>query len=858
MAQLAEAVKNLEMGQGGVFPIIGAAGTGKSRMVEEIKTGLNLDRIQWQQGNAYSYAQNIPYFPLIDLISKAIQINEGDAPETVKEKLESSLEVLIGEKQDIAPYIGSLFSLDYPEIGKVSPEFWKIELQKAALKVLTALAQRAPTVVCLEDLHWADPSTLELVHFLIAEIRQPVLFLCVYRPTSAPFSTHQVNAMAIPYQELQLRDLSFSEAQSMVASLLKTDAIPRDLQQFIQNKVEGNPFYIEELVNSLIESKTLAPENGHWRVAGSITEQEISSTIQGVISARVDRLEQGSKRILQEASVIGRSFYYEILKRISEIKGNIDGNLTGLERVDLIKTKSIQPYLEYIFKHALTQEVVYNGLLKKERREIHERIGYVIEELFKDRLPEFYETLAFHYKQSNSTQKAVNYLVNSGEKSLAKYAVTEAYQYFQEAYNIISPKENKSEVDKITLVDILNRWAYAYYYLGEIRDFIELFKTHHALADSLDDKARVGMFYAWFGIAHFMAGKPNESYKLLRKALKLGEESQNQKVVGYACTWLPWTCAELGLLDRGIDFAERAQKIAETFPSDQYLYFKSLGGLCYINFLKGNTGKIFEGAKRLFDHGERSANSRCKVFGHWMEAFGHWIAGNMTSSQRSCKKAIDVALDPAYSQFPRLTLGLSYFLAGQFQEAEDTLKICINFCEKRGMGQISVLGRLFLAPTLIVKGEMKQGQKMLEEVQRTLSRNQRIIWQAQSEYIQEKVKSEITSGPKPTVSTMTQNIGFLVKNVPFAGKKAEKHLNKAIESLTEIGAKGLLGAVFLDLGLLHKSSKRTNQARECILEAIQIFRGCRAETWLKQANEALESLRMGVVCHSKKIELTDQ
>jgi len=274
MSQLSEAAQNLKKGQGMVFSIIGAAGTGKSRLVEEFKASLDLKEIQWQEGIALPYAQNIPYFPLMDLISKAIQIDESDSPQTVKAKLESSLEVLIGEKQDIAPYIGSLYALAYPEVEEVSPEFWKAELQKAILMVLTALARRAPTVVCLEDLHWTDPSTLELVNFLLSEIRQPVLFLCVYRPTISPFSTHQKTTMAIPHHELHLRDLSLSEAQNMVESLLKTKNVPRDLQQFIRDKVEGNPFYLEEAINSLIESNILVPENGDWRVSGPITESE--------------------------------------------------------------------------------------------------------------------------------------------------------------------------------------------------------------------------------------------------------------------------------------------------------------------------------------------------------------------------------------------------------------------------------------------------------------------------------------------------------------------------------------------------------------------------------------------------------
>ena len=842
IAELSEAVENLSQGKGSVFSIVGAPGTGKSRLVEEFKASLDLSKIQWREGHAFPYAQNIPYFPLMDLISKAIQIDEGDSPETVKEKIESSIELLIGKTQGIAPYIGSLYALDYPEIDEVSPEFWKAELQKAILMVLTALAQRAPTVVCLEDLHWADPSTIELVHFLLSEIRYPALFLCVYRPTISPFSTHQTKAMAIPHQELHLRDLSLSESQNMVESLLKTDTLPKDLQRFIKNRVEGNPFYLEEAINSLIELNVLVSENGDWQVSGRITESEISATIQGVISARVDRLEQESKRILQEASVIGRSFFYDILKRISEIKDNIDRNLSVLERFDLIKTKSIQPYLEYIFKHALTQEVVYNGLLKKERRKIHEQIGQVIEELFKDRLAEFYETLAFHFARGQSVTKAVDYLLKSGEKCLARYTVEEAHKYFREAYDILASKEELSEAEKIILIDILNSWGYAYYYLCEIKEFVDIFSSHQGLANSLEDKARAGMFYVWLGVAHFMAGKSKVSYEYLCKGLELGEKVGNQKVVGYACTWLPWTCCELGLFAEGIGYGERAQKIAESFPSDQYLFFKSLGGLCFIYFFMGNTSKIFEGAKRLLEYGEINANSRCNVFGHWMKAFAHWSAGDMKSSQKSSEKAIEVSMDPAYSQFPKFTLGMTYFLGGKLQKAEDVLQSVIKFSEKHGEGEMSAICQYILAPILIAKGQMKQGTELMEKTRKTLLRNQRRVQYALSEYILGEVNLQIATGPKPTLSVMAKNIGFLVKNVPFASKKAEEHFIKAIELLKEIGVKGYLGLSYLSLGLLYKSSKRTDQAKQCILKAIDLFEECEAEVFLKQANDVLDSL----------------
>ena len=197
--------------------------------------------------------------------------------------------------------------------------------------------------------------------------------------------------------------------------------------------MEGNPFYIEEVINSLLESGALVKENGTWRLAKDVTGVEISSTIHGVISARLDRLERESKKVILEASVIGRSFFFTILRRITELKGNIDQYLNGLEQLDLIKTKAYQPDIEFIFKHALTQEVAYNCLLKKDRKTIHERVGLVMEELFKDRLPEFYETLALHFKQGKSISKAVDYLIKSGERSLDKFALEESHNYFQDA-----------------------------------------------------------------------------------------------------------------------------------------------------------------------------------------------------------------------------------------------------------------------------------------------------------------------------------------------------------------------------------------------------------------------------------------
>ena len=366
MSQLSSASQRLTEGKKcSVVTVCGPAGTGKSRLVEEFRSSLKLKSIQWFEGHAYPYSQNMPYYPIIDLLNKALEIDEGDSTETIREKIQLGISGLLNEKMNLIPYIGSLFSITYPEIEEVSPEYWKKQLKEAFQTILESLSQDGPMIICFEDLHWADPSFLELIRTILPEFRNPILFLCTHRPVISLFTSHQIDSMSVLYHEIRLQDLSPSESQVMVESLLKTESIPSRLQQFVQDKIEGNPFYIEEVINSLIESETLIRENDIWQVKRQIDESDISSSIHGVISGRLDRLENDTKRILQEASVIGRSFLYEILKRITNLKDQIDSCLSGLERLDLIKTRTVQPDLEYIFKHALTQEVVYNGLLKR-------------------------------------------------------------------------------------------------------------------------------------------------------------------------------------------------------------------------------------------------------------------------------------------------------------------------------------------------------------------------------------------------------------------------------------------------------------------------------------------------------------
>jgi tetratricopeptide (TPR) repeat protein len=628
----------------------------------------------------------------------------------------------------------------------------------------------------------------------------------------------------------------------MLESLLKTGSIPSDLKQFVQNKAEGNPFYLEELINSLIESETLIRDNSSWKITRPISESDISSSIHGLISGRLDRLEKETKRILQEASVIGRAFLYEILKRITELEDRIDRGLSTLERLDLIRTRSIQPDLEYMFKHPLTQEVVYNGLLKKERQEIHEQIALVMEGVFQDRLSEFYETLASHFKMGRSIHKAIDYLMKSGEKSIKRYAVEESHQYYKEAYEILVNKSGMPHKEEL-LIDLLAKWALVFYYRGDFKGLTDLLLAHENLAATIDDKAKAGMYYAWLGFVTFFRGKLKESYQSLCKAVELGEEANDNRVIGYACTWLPWTCAVLGQMKEAIVYGERAQKISKLLPADHYLYFKSLAALGFTHHMRGYKEKVFEAGKNLLDYSQKHSNIRCAVMSNWMMVLGNHVDGDFKSAVELHKEISNIAEDPFYSKVETLYLGISYFLSGQMQEAIGPLKQFITYSKSMGCELLGTIAYMFLGVISMAKGHMSQGLEILKEVNQTFLNIESQSLYAESEYVLGKVYLQVVVGAGPkSLFTMARNIGFIIKNVPFAEKKSEYHFTKAIELAKEIETKGTLAQAYLDLGLLHRAKKRNDTAQECISEAIKIFEECKADGFLKQAKDSLVSL----------------
>ncbi len=843
MAILTGAVDRLIKGKGTFVAICGEAGTGKSRLIEEFKASLDPGAVDWVEGHAYKYTQNVSYYPLIDLISRELGIKESDTAEQIAEKLEVKVGELVESRENVLPYIGSLLSLNYPETSGVSPDFLKSRLHQAILALLKATTQKAPTVICLEDFHWSDATFLDLMRSFLLREGANGLTLCTYRPPLQLFSQDEISLIGDGYVEIQLKDLSQSEAEKMVVSILKTDIIPQELRQYIQEKVGGNPFYLEEMINSLIESGTLRFDDGCWKLTRAIADSDISPTVHAVISDRIDRLAGDSRHVLQEASVLGRTIPYEILRRITEYPDSLDRLLTALELLDLIR-RTDQSGKEFIFKHALIQEVVYSSLLKKDRQAMHERIGSVMEDFFQDRLPEIYETLAFHFKHSNLHEKAMKYFIESGRKSLSKYAVEESHHHFQEAFGILEKTLEKNEAGKKRLVDFLNEWGQVFYFRGDFGGLSELLLGVRDLVESINDKARLGIYYGWLGFALIGYGKVRESYDYSSQALKLGQEINSYPVMGLALANLIWTSAEKKLLDQGIQYGIEAEKISRLYNLEPIIFFTSRGSLGLIYLFKGDSEKIFEIGKTLVDYGEIHSNLRSLAVGYIVYGYGYYAKGDFGRAEESCKKAMECLDDPLFSQWAKVLLCMIYLINNQIENADELIRESLPICKRLGFRYIETAAQVFQGAVLVAKGQISLGLKMLEGVRRIFLDDERFF----SLYIAESALAEIyfrmaTQAQAIDFLTIIRNLFFILTELPFSKRRAEAYLTKTIQTGQEVESQGFLhGQALLNMGLLLRSRGKKASAMEYFNKALPILQRCSSETYIKCCQEALDSV----------------
>jgi class 3 adenylate cyclase/tetratricopeptide (TPR) repeat protein len=822
LGHLLDCYERVKRGQGQVVGIVGEPGVGKSRLLLQLKSMMPQEEHGYLVGECLHYGEGMAYLPLVNALRSYFDIEEGEPQLLSQRKLKQRISQLDERLMAVLPPLQELLSLQVEdaEFLKLEPQRKRVRIFEAIWSLIIRESQNRPVVLAFEDLHWVDKASEEFLNYLIGRLSgSHVLLLLLYRPEYTPIWVSKAC-----YSQIRVDEFTLETSAEMVQAILKGTKVAEDLSHLILDKSAGNPLFMEEFTRALLERGYIQRKNGHYVLSVKPSDIQVPETVQGIIAARMDRLEKELKETMQTASVIGREFSFPILQTVTGMREKLEACLLELQALEYIYEKSVFPELEYMFKHALTQQVAYNSLLLKKRKEIHESIGQAIETLYPERLEDFYEALAFHFKNGASTDKAIDYLIKAGEKGFERYAVVESHRHFKDAYDLLSPRVGQVKGAGLQLIDLLIKWAYVFYFRGDLKGLSDLLEAHKELAESLDDKVRFGMYYAWLGFSLAYRCRLRDSYSHLHQALQLGKETKSELVIGYSYCWLTSVCWVMGLLDEAVASGEQALEICRFYENDQYLYYKTLGiqGIAY--YAMGHKRKVFEAGQALLEYSRRRGSIRGEVMGHTCMALGYLLEGDYSVAITHCRQGIEAAADPYYKMIPETFLVVCDFMNGDLSEAEEISKKHVDFsCEYAGeLHEHTARSQLTLVPVL--KGDLNALAAHEDSLNKLL-----------------EVGAKVYSNE--LCAAIATGFALLSGIVPDADRKAKLYFEKTIALAQEIGSKRFLGQGYLGLGQLCGAAGDNNKARQYISQAIPLFEECELDTYLKQAREALESLK---------------
>jgi tetratricopeptide (TPR) repeat protein len=422
-------------GHGQVVGIVGEPGVGKSRLVHEFRASMADETLAVLQGDCRPHAT--PYAPIAEALRSAFGIGSDAGPAEVEDNLRRGVMSADPALTETFPLLREVCGLPADETTRgLDPRTRRQRTFEAIRAIVVAVSLGRPHAIVIEDLQWIDQTSEECLAFLVESLAgMRVLLLTTSRPG------HAVRwADRAYFTQVALDVLDEEGTAAVLAACLGTRALPAGLARLVHDKVEGNPLFVEEVARALLERGTLVPSDGGVRWAGA-PAVDVPATGQDIIRARIDALPEAAKRVLQTAAVIGRRFPGRLLARVAERPGELEEHLVTLRHAELIHETRVFPEAEYAFKHGMVQEVAYDTLLARRRRELHAATGRALEDLLRDRVAEQYEMLAHHFFTAGDRPKAIEYLTKSGERAAAVFAGLEAAARYEQALALVDAQD---------------------------------------------------------------------------------------------------------------------------------------------------------------------------------------------------------------------------------------------------------------------------------------------------------------------------------------------------------------------------------------------------------------------------------
>lgn len=815
---LMDGFQRAKAGKGQAFSIVSEAGCGKSRLLYEFRKAVANEDVTFLEGRCLSYSRSVAYHPVIDILKSNLDIHEDEGDQGIREKVQKGLRIIGADEASTLPYLFELLSIKDSGIDKIpmSPEAKKDRIIQAIKQIVIKGSEIRPLIIAFEDLHWSDKSSLDIVRSHLESIPgSRVLLIFTYRPGFV----HTWGAKSY-HSQITLNQLSNRESLVVMTHLLNRKKIEQELEDLILAKTEGIPFFIEEFIKSLKDLKIIDSTNGSYKLAQNLRNISIPSTIHDVIMARVDRLPDGAREVLRAGSAIEREFNHKLIGKIIALpEDQLLSHISTLKDTELLYEHGIYPNSTYIFKHALTRDVVYDSILMKTKKQIHEKIGNAIEEIYQIKIEEHYEALVNHFMASENYRKAANYSQLACKKAEKSMSLHDAIDYARKRI-IALEKMSRTEELQDEIIDARTDLGF---YLFRMSNMAEAKESIDPIVDEVlkkNFKSKRGHVYVILGSCKYMTEEDlNESIKYLEKAIEVTKDTGDFGTSIYAKYMLGLVLAFNCEFEKAIHYFEILLNLSidMKFPWRVSIMKSNISVYAYL--YHGMVGKGYQTSEQAVRIAEESGDIYSKAMAYASHGTSCYYKGLFEKAEQYLNMGIHFTEKInmfAHNAIAHQWLGHLYFDLGEYQKAQDHYSSAIYVREHSRLFPSSAnLNRIALMRAKLLSGEKDISLELMYR------------------YVREN-KVRIYEG------CMARYIGDILLHLDeshFAS--AEDWIGKAIEADKRNGMRCDLGRDYALYGDFFKGKGDSSKAKEFLGRASEIFNECGADGWVRKMEETL-------------------
>jgi class 3 adenylate cyclase/tetratricopeptide (TPR) repeat protein len=801
LALLRDCLRRVQAGHGQVVSVAGEPGLGKSRLLYELHGSLNDEAVDWLEGHCLAYASTLPYGPVLQILRSLLHIEDDDNALQIEAKLRDGIRGLEPGIGAMCPFLEALFGLPGADdaLRHLDRQYRRQQTLEAVRAVVVAASHQRPVVLVCENLHWIDQSSEDLLAFIagsLAGVR--VLILTTHR------TGYTVRWADKPHHtQIALERLARPEVEDMLGALLGGDELPTEFLQFVTEKADGNPLFVEEVTQALVERNLLVRDGGRLRLsAGAVLEWP--ATLQDIVQARIDRLDESVKETVQMAAVIGREFDFRLLGRVSGRQADIAGHLEALKRLDLIHEARFFPRLEYRFKHAVIQDVVYTSLLAPRRQALHTIVASGIEELYPNQLEEHAVVLAHHYSRSSRQDGAITYALLAGDRAAKVYANAEASAYYDQALGLTralttSPDRQRSEIDASIKRASVGTTREA---LEQDRDNLEQART---MAGALQDESRLARVLYWLGRLAYVRGAFQSATDYAEQSLAIADRLGDEDLAAPPVNLMGRSYYLMGEYARAAELLARSvEQMHELGNTTEEATAAGFAGVAL-----GGIGE-FERALSYANRGLRLAETvgnpfvQAAAYNYRAVVYGHWGAGaEVIADCEDARKVAERSGDRFRIYLLQFYEGQAYTMIGDPARARELLEDSIGLAKHLGTTTLLAWGQGLLATSLLLLGEHHAVPPLCEEAIR----------------LAEDTKDRLADALAHR--TLAEAVAVVT---PAEVERAERLVLDAMRIQQDVGSRPELARSHLVYGRLLQRWGRRDEAAKHVMEAIGMFR----------------------------------